>query len=150
MSDYEFTMSLRIRHPDIDPERITQRLGLQPQHCWRAGEERRGSSGEFLTGTYRESYWVCELMPDPQLATESTGVESELMQVMSKLHESLDFLKSIRASGGAGEVHVSVFAREPFRIELLAEIASMLGQAGIGLTLEVQPHSTAVPAPSAG
>jgi hypothetical protein len=150
MSDYEFTMSLRIRHPDMDPERLTRGLGLQPQHCWRAGEERRGSSGELLTGTYRESYWVCGLMADPQLATESTGVESELMQVLSKLHESLDFLKSIHTSGGASEVHVSVFAREPFRIELLAEMASMLGRAGIGLTLEVQPHSTALPAPDAG
>jgi hypothetical protein len=88
-------------------------------------------------------------MLDPQLATESTGVESELMQVLSKLHESLDFLKSIHATGGATEVHVSVFAREALRIELLAETASMLGQVGVGLTLEVQPHSTALPAPTA-
>lgn len=150
MSDYEFTMSLRIRHPDIDPERITQTLVLRPQHCWRVGEERRGASGELLPGTYRESYWVCALMSEPRLATESTGVESELMQVLSNLHESLEFLRSIHTSGGAAEVHVSVFAREAFRIELLAEMASMLGQVGIGLTLEVQPHSTALPATTAG
>jgi uncharacterized protein DUF4279 len=145
MSDYEFTMSLRIRHPDIDPTRITRILGLQPQHCWRAGDERRDSAGDFLKGNYRESYWVCGLMPHPKLATESIGIESELLQVLSSLQGSFDFLRSLHASGGVTEVHVSVFARERFRIELLAEVASMLGRIGISMAIEVEPQSAAAP-----
>jgi hypothetical protein len=146
MGDYEFTISLRMRHPDIDPARITSALGLQPQHSWRAGEVRRDSEGDPLTGNYRESYWMCGLMPDPKVATENIGVESELMQVLSSLHNSLDFLKSLNTSGGAVEVHVSVFAREAFRLELLAGMVSMLGQVGLGLIIEVQPHPAALPA----
>ena len=32
MSEYEFTASLRMRHPRIDPAAITQTLGIRPQH----------------------------------------------------------------------------------------------------------------------
>ena len=42
MSEYEFTISLRIRHPGVDPSSITQALAIEPQHTWRAGERRRG------------------------------------------------------------------------------------------------------------
>ncbi|TLY63555.1 MAG: DUF4279 domain-containing protein, partial [Gammaproteobacteria bacterium] len=30
MSEYEFTISLRIRHPSIDPATITRILGMEP------------------------------------------------------------------------------------------------------------------------
>jgi hypothetical protein len=146
MSDYEFTMSLRIRHPDIDPARITQTLALQPQHCWRAGDERRDAAGDFLKGKYRESYWVCALTPHPQLSTEQASVESELQQILNALRGSFDFLQSLHASGGATEVLVSIFAREAFRIELLAEVASMLGRVGIAITIEVEPHASSADA----
>lgn len=141
MSDYEFTMSLRIRHPEIDPAEITRTLGLHPQHTWRAGEERRSSAGDSISGTYRESYWVCGLMSQPELASEHVGVESELQQALGTLRRSSDFLQSLQASGGTTEVYVSIFAREEFRIELLAEMASLLGRMGITLAVEVKPHS---------
>jgi len=145
MSDYEFTMSLRIRHPDIDPALITRTLGLQPQHTWRAGDERKSSAGDALNGTYRESYWVCGLMPQPKLSTEQVGVESELQQVLSTLRKSCDFLQSLQKGGGATELHVSIFAREEFRIDLLADLASLVGRLGITMAIEVKPHSTAAP-----
>lgn len=145
MSDYEFTMSLRIRHPDIDPALITRTLGLQPQHTWRAGDERKSSAGDALNGTYRESYWVCGLMPQPKLSTEQVGVESELQQVLSTLRKSCDFLQSLQKGGGATELHVSIFAREEFRIDLLADLASLVGRLGITMAIEVKPHATAAP-----
>ena len=141
MRDYEFTMSLRIRHPEMDPARITQALGQQPQHSWRAGEGRKDAEGDLRQGSYRESYWMCALMPHPKLATENIGVESELLQVLTSLQNSFSFLQALHASGGASEVHVSVFASQAFRIELLAEMVSRLGRVGIGMTIEVEPRS---------
>lgn len=58
MSAYEFTISLRIRHPSIDPSTITGTLGIEPPHTWKAGAPRRDSGGEDLTGVYRDSYWM--------------------------------------------------------------------------------------------
>lgn len=145
MNDYEFTMSLYIRHPDIDPALITRTLGLQPQHSWRAGEERKTETGGSAHGSYRESYWACALMSEPKLSSELVSVESELQQVLGTLRRSSDFLQSLQASGGTTEVNVSIFAREEFRIELLADLSSLLGRLGITMTLEVKPHSTSAP-----
>jgi hypothetical protein len=142
MSDYEFTMSLRVRHPDIDPALITQNLGLAPQHSWRAGADRKSATGDSAGGNYRESYWVCALMPEPKLSNELVGAESELQHVLGTLRRSFDFLQSLQASGGTTEVHVSIFAREEFRIELPADVSSLLGRLGITMTVEVKPHST--------
>jgi hypothetical protein len=47
MSDYEFTLSLRIRHPRIDPSMITDELGIKPQHTWKAGDRRLDAREEF-------------------------------------------------------------------------------------------------------
>src|SRR6185312_5049318 len=77
MSEYEFTVSLRIRHPTIDPDTITAALGIQPQHCWRAGEPRCDPAGAELGGTYRDSYWMGRLMDDPQLSSGSASVEGD-------------------------------------------------------------------------
>ncbi|HEY8508676.1 MAG TPA: DUF4279 domain-containing protein, partial [Steroidobacteraceae bacterium] len=82
---YEFTIALRLRHPDIDPAEITRQLGLQPQAAWRAGEVRRDTSGEELDGTYRETYWLGKLMPEPRLSGDGVTVESVILQTLGQL-----------------------------------------------------------------
>jgi hypothetical protein len=148
MSGYEFTMSLRIRHPDIEPATITRTLGLEPRHSWRAGDIRQDASGSALDGTYHESYWMCELMPQPELSTDHVGVESELLRALGTLRRSFGFLQSLRDSGGVAELHVSIFAHEEFRIEFLSESFALLGRMGLTMAMEVSPHSTSrVPTP---
>ncbi|MEJ0037714.1 MAG: DUF4279 domain-containing protein [Gammaproteobacteria bacterium] len=142
MSDYEFTMSLRVRHPQVEPAEVTRALGMEPQHSWRAGEQRRDAGGGALGGTYQESLWMCALMAHPELATDSVGVESELLHAINTLRRSLDFLQSLRASGGVTELHISIFARQEFRLELPADSLVVLGQMGITMALEVNPHSS--------
>jgi hypothetical protein len=144
MSDYEFTMSLRIRHPHVEPAEVTRRLGMEPQHFWRVGEERRDAKGAALGGSYHESLWMCTLMAHPQLSSDRIGVESELLHAIGLLRRSLDFLQSLRDSGGIAELHISLFARQEFRLELPAELLVSLGQMGIAMALEVNPHSTSV------
>jgi hypothetical protein len=137
MSDYEFTMSLRIRHPSIDPAEITRVLTLDPQHTWRAGEARADAAG----GTYRESYWMGKLMREPQLVSDHVSVESEILRALAQLRRSFGFLEKLKAEGGAAELHISVFAREDFRLEFLAESLGLLGRLGFTLALDVSPHS---------
>jgi hypothetical protein len=50
MSEYEFTISLRIRHPSIEPLTITKMLGIEPQHTWKAGDARRSPVGGGTRG----------------------------------------------------------------------------------------------------
>ena len=140
MSDYEFTMSLRIRHPDVDPELITQALGIAPQHSWRAGDPRRDSAGSTRSGAYRESFWMGRLMAHPKLASDQVGVESELLRTLAQLRKSQGFLETLKEQGALTELHVSIFAREEFRLEILADSLALLGRLGLGIAIEVEPH----------
>jgi hypothetical protein len=143
MSTYEFTVSLHIRHPSIDPARITQTLGIEPQHSWQAGAPRRGPTGEELEGAYRESYWTAPLMQEPQLSAERVTVESVLTQTAALLRRTHDFLEQLNTSGGVSELQVSLFARGDFRLDLVAESLALLGRLGLAIVLDVHLHPAA-------
>jgi Domain of unknown function (DUF4279) len=140
MSEYEFTISLRIRHPDIDPSSITQALAIEPQHSWQAGDRRRGASGEELEGLYRESYWLGRLMEEPQLSSSRVSVESVLLQTLAQLRRVQSFLRQLDDDGGVAELYVSLFAREDFRLELSAHTLALLGRLALAVALDVHPQ----------
>jgi hypothetical protein len=143
MSEYEFTISLHIRHPSIDPSCITEQLGIEPQHAWRAGEARRDPTGDELKGVYRESYWVGRLMAEPQLSSEHLSVESLLTQLLPQLRRSQCLLEQLNGEGGASQLHVSLFARSDFRLEISAQLVAALDRLRLGVTVEVHPQPPA-------
>lgn len=142
MSAYEFTLSLRLRHPAIDPSRITQTLGIEPQHTWMAGDPRQDPGGEALEGAYRESYWMGRLMDEPQLSSELLSVESVLLQNLAHLRRSQAFLERFKAEGGVAELYISLYVREAFRLELSDESLGLLGRLGLAVALDVHPSPT--------
>jgi Domain of unknown function (DUF4279) len=140
MSDYEFTITLAIRHPDIDPARITAELGIEPLAAWRKGEPRAGPEGEPLQGAYRDSYWTGRMMPNPQLSSAYSSVEAELLKILAHLRKSQEFLLALRADRAITELHVSLFARQEFRLDLSPSTLEPLGRLGLAIALEVHPH----------
>jgi hypothetical protein len=140
MSEYEFTVSLRVRHPTIDPSTITRALGVEPQHTWKAGDPRRDPAGGSLEGAYRESYWMGRLMDEPQLSSTRLSVESVLLQTLAHLRRSQDFLEQLHTEGGVAELHVTLYARKDFRLELSAQSLALLGRLGLAVALDVHPQ----------
>ncbi len=56
-----FEISLRVRHPSIDPKLISRELKVEPEHCFRAGDPRESTSGIAATSVHAESYWLGSL-----------------------------------------------------------------------------------------
>jgi hypothetical protein len=56
-----FQISLRIRHPSIDPATISRELRVEPEYCFKAGEPRESGSGIAATTVHSESYWLGSL-----------------------------------------------------------------------------------------
>lgn len=141
MSGYEFMMSLRIRHPRIDPAEITRALGIEPQHIWRAGDQRLGSEGDEIGGIRRDSYWMGRLMTEPALAQDHVSVESEVEHTLGTLRRCFGFLETLKAEGGSAELHVSLYPRDEFRLEFLPASLALLGRVGLAIVLEVKPST---------
>ena len=151
MSEYEFTVSLRIRHPSISPTRITETLGIEPQHTWKAGDPRRDPAGGDRAGVYRESYWMGRLMDEPQISSRQVSVESVLLQTLTQLRRSQSFFEQLNTDGGVAELNINLFARENFRLELSPDLLASLGRLRLSVALDVQPHAPfdgPVPAPN--
>ena len=60
--------------------------------------------------------------------------------MLAQLRKLFEFLQTLQAEGAFAELHVSLFARDEFRLEFLAESLSMLGPLGLTVALEVKPH----------
>jgi len=58
-----FELSLRVRHPSMDPADLSRELGFEPTHSFRAGEPRQPRSGVMPASVYGESYWLGALDP---------------------------------------------------------------------------------------
>jgi hypothetical protein len=131
----DFTVMLRIRHPSIDPHEITGKLGLSPQHSWKAGEARRTAQGAPLEGSYRESFWTAEFQ---ELETGLKGVreiEAVLMAAVVQLRRSQAFLSRLHSDGGTVELSVEVIGDREFTLVLSPQLLSLLARAGVALTL---------------
>jgi hypothetical protein len=133
-------MSLRIRHPRIDPAEITRVLGIQPQHDWRAGDLRLDSTGDETGGMRRESYWMGRLTTEPALAREHVSIESQIEHTLGTLRRCFGFFETLKADGGSAELHVSLCAREEHCLEFLPELLMLLGRVGLAIVIEVKPN----------
>jgi hypothetical protein len=51
-------LSLRIRHPAIDPQEITEALELTPEHSFKAGASRTPRAKGQVAGRHSQTYWL--------------------------------------------------------------------------------------------
>jgi hypothetical protein len=98
-STFIYGMSLRVRHPNVDPALLTKTLHLQPLHSWRAGEPRRSITGSTLGGEHRESYWSAPLPGQAEGAT-AFPLELFLAQQLVHLSRHREFLSRLQNEGG--------------------------------------------------
>ena len=78
-------------------------------------------------------------MDEPQVSSAQVSVESVLLQNLAHLRRSHAFLELLHAEGGVAELHVSLYAREAFRLELSDEALGLLGRLGLAVALDVHP-----------
>jgi hypothetical protein len=58
-----FQLSLRVRHPSMDPADLSRTFKIEAEHSFRAGGPRTSSIGSATASVYSESYWLGVLKP---------------------------------------------------------------------------------------
>ena len=97
-TNFSYAVSLRVRHPTLDPARLTETLHIEPLHSWRAGEPRRSATGAILGGEHRETYWSAPL-PGQGLGAASFPLEMFLGQQLVQLNRHREFLVRLQEEG---------------------------------------------------
>ena len=138
MDIFRFTNRIRLRHPEIDPDEISQALEMEPATRWKVGEPMRGPQGK-LGRFYTDSYWASEAR---------RGEDSELLDVIdadvTELEKRAAFLEKFWLSGGRITYYVSWFASDRSGGEILP--ASTLGRlAALHIDLALDVYSSKSP-----
>ena len=102
-SHYHFSITLRVRHPDADPDRITKSLGVLPGRAWKAGDPRTTPTGTKLQGNWPATYWFVNVLagryPTPALS-------EALQTALDRVERFRDFFHDMRSEGGSVELFI--------------------------------------------
>jgi len=139
MNAYEYTIAARIKHPSIDPAVVTEALGLQPQHSWKAGAARRTPTGEPLEGRYRESYWTAQIVDAERISSTEMPLEVALAQSVALLQKNEKFLAKVADEGGSAELFIGIFGAGNLGIELPPTLLARFGRLGVAISLDIYP-----------
>ena len=137
MPSYEFRVSLSISHPSIEPDEISDRLGITPKYSNRKGDRKTSRSGQILEETHSENYWLVEVS-DGRENSDERSLDACLKAASMRLKRHTDFLRSLSDDGGRIEYFVGWFGEQEnfsavFSSKLLQEISGL----GISLYLDV-------------
>jgi hypothetical protein len=108
-SHYCFHVSLRVRHPSIAREKITEAFGIEPKHSWKAGEPRHTPKGTPLTGSNRDTFWTAEIAAGRWPSSLNEVIHDSLRRLV----RHRPFLHNIRSGGRHGRAVYWLVFREP-------------------------------------
>jgi Domain of unknown function (DUF4279) len=139
MYPFRYEISLRFRHPSIDPAIISKQLRIKPRWSWKAGEPRKTPKGTALSGNRSESYWTAPLQSKKTLYSRTTDFEEYLISIAHKLKPHASFIKKIIKGGGGAELFVGLYGSKNFGMDLRPKLLHDLGKLGLRLSLDIYP-----------
>jgi hypothetical protein len=154
-----FELTLRVRHPSMDPAAISRELKLKPEHSFKAGEPRESSSGIAAAAVHPESYWLATLDPGewpaeqlsgfdhPSVTRGASGKERPRVMITSLdtaltfstvhfLRAHAEFLRRVQTEGGEVALIVEMPTASAQSFTLEAQVAKVLGDLGIAIDFE--------------
>jgi hypothetical protein len=147
---YPFQLSLRIRHPSIDPELISHELQIEPEHSFRAGAPRE-SRGVAVTPVHAESYWLATLDPESLLDAPllqhlgshthaiALGMIDSALALLANgmLRRHAEFFRRMQSEGGEVRLIVAVSARKARGFTLTPQLSKALSDLRMPVDFEL-------------
>ena len=152
-----YQLSLRIRHPSMDPVDLSREFKIEAEHCFRAGDPRPHRGGIAPASVHAESYWLGAIEPSKwpadivsfpglarlQIVQEHLGASAtnSFAWALSLcatwfLHSHAELLRRIRADGGQISLLIALATDEVGSFSLTPEASRAFGELGIALEFE--------------
>jgi hypothetical protein len=148
-----FQISLRVRHPTIDPALISRELKVEPEHCFKAGEPRESSSGIAAAAVHGESYWLGTLPTPPASAgfnnprartardrLQASSLESLSValdaSVVAFLRQHGDFIRRLQKEQAQVTLLIELSRQSLDGFAISPQFTRILSDLGIGMELD--------------
>ena len=132
-SHYHFRISLRVWHPSMAPEKITEAVGIEPKRSWKAGEARQTPKGKPLTGVNRDTYWTGEIAA----ARWPLSINEATHTALKSLVRYRSFLHHVRAEGGTVQLFIGWFFENQSGDVLTHQCLALAGDLQIDLSFDI-------------
>ena len=133
---FRYRASLTITHPDIEPETVTDALGLTPKTVERKGDTAHSFSARQSARVRNKHRWFH--MFEPNVPDEP--LTACMQAAITRLRERRDFIEQVHATGG--RVHFSVYLYppsgrdQPFDYALITDLREL----GVGFQITMYPR----------
>jgi hypothetical protein len=141
MQRYSYSIAIRVWHPSIKPDEITQALGIKPMYSHQAGQLRKTPKGTLLEGVYRESYWHADPFNRGEYCSTDDVVEDALDEVLLILEPHNTFIQTLRNEGARVLVQIDSFSNRNYAFEFPPETLGRFSSLGVGLAHDVYPNA---------
>jgi hypothetical protein len=150
-----FQLSLRIRHPSMDPADLSREFKIEPEHSFRAGDPRPARSGITPASVHTESYWLGALNPGKgppdvlfpghprphivaeQLEATATNSFTWALSLSTRfLHLHGQLLRRIRSEGAQITLLVALSPSDVSSFSLMPEVSRAFGEFGVTVEFE--------------
>jgi hypothetical protein len=151
-----FQLSLRIRHPSMDPAELSHEFKIKAEHSFRAGDPRPSRSGIAAASVRTESYWLGALNPAEWPADISFPEHPRLQVAQERLgaaaaqsfdwalslsatrfcHLHAELLRRIRSEGGQISLLVALSPGSVSSFSLVPEVSRVFGEFGVTVEFE--------------
>jgi hypothetical protein len=135
-SEYRYRVRLLIRHPHVDPARITHALGLDGHYSARAGSARKSPNGDPLPGLYKTSFWTHSFHTE-----RNRRFFSDIEKMITRLESYRPFLAELVDGGGSIQLIVHLRGTTNIGDTLPWRDMARLSALQIDLGIEVFPDS---------
>jgi Domain of unknown function (DUF4279) len=137
MNPFDYSLSLRLRHPNLAAAEITAALGMEPSRDWDAGKPRARPTGAPLEGRNESTYWTCRVSqgragPDKSFA-------AELEAAIGRIERKGEFLRAFVRSGGSVGLFIGWFGDGNIGVVLPPVLLARIAALEAALELDIYP-----------
>jgi len=134
-SAFNYAVSLRVRHPNLNLALLTETLRIQPEHSWTAGEPRRSQTGALLGGHHRDSYWSATL-PGQTVGAADIPLEAFVSQQLLLLGRHRELLDRLQHDGGEISLLIELSPVANASLNVTTTMARKLAELNVELDLQ--------------
>ncbi len=139
MAEYSYSIRLRVTHPTMDLDAVTDALGRSPEVIWKLGEPRRTPKGTPLPGIYKTGFWTARLLDG---ASTRQDLGSALETALDLVAAGSSLFSEIAATGGSAEFFIGWFFDEGSSGDVLDHrLLAKLARMSINLSFDVYPEA---------
>jgi len=141
MEPYRYCLTVRIFHPSMNPDEITENIGIEPDTTRMVGDQRINPKGKLLEGVWPKSLWAYQPHKEERLFSNDQYLEDYISDLTNELSMHKEYFSYIVDTGGKIEYFVGLFSEYSIGSEFNPDLLRIMGELNIGLSLDIYAYN---------